>query len=77
MWPGSHRTIEQWFAAELACERERASSSSGSPDVVSAVLQRVVERNVGAAPRRGKGARYTSAPSLRTTTTCTAERRGG
>ena len=44
VWPGSHRTIEQWFAAELACERERASSSSGSPDVVSAVLQRVVER---------------------------------
>jgi hypothetical protein len=42
-----------------------------------ATLQRVVERNVGAAPRRGKGARYTSAPSLRTTTTCTAERRGG
>ena len=39
-------------------------------------LQRVIERNISAAPRRGKGARYMSASSLRTTTTCTAERRG-
>ena len=41
-----------------------------------ATLQRVIERNVDKAPRRGKGARYTGGTTagLRTTTTCTLVR---